>query len=81
MLYSKLKARLDEVLGCDVVLERPKNRDFGHFATPVAFVLAKLERRNPKELSEEIAQKLRGIELLGLPSSSPASIYGDVPAR
>lgn len=63
MLYSKVKARLDEMLGCDVVLERPKNKDFGHFATPVAFVLAKIERKNPKILSEEIAQKLRGIEL------------------
>lgn len=63
MLYSKVKARLDEVLGCDVVLERPKNKDFGHFATPVAFVLAKVERKNPKLLSEEIAQKLREIEL------------------
>lgn len=63
MLYSKTKARLDEVLGCDVVLERPKNKDFGHFATPVAFVLAKAERKNPKILSEEIAEKLRAIEL------------------
>lgn len=63
MLYSKVKARLDEVLGCDVVLERPKNKDFGHFATPVAFVLAKVERKNPKELSEQIAQKLREIKL------------------
>ncbi|WP_305863037.1 arginine--tRNA ligase [Helicobacter cholecystus] len=63
MLYAKVKAKLDEILGCDVVLERPKNRDFGHFATPVAFVLAKIQRKNPKILSEEIAQKLREIEL------------------
>lgn len=63
MLYSKVKARLDEILGCDVVLERPKNKDFGHFATPVAFVLAKSERKNPKILSEEIAQRLKSVEL------------------
>ena len=63
MLYSKVKAQLDGVLGCDVVLERPKNKDFGHFATPIAFVLAKTYKKNPKILSEEIAQKLRGVDL------------------
>lgn len=59
MLYLRVKEELEQVLGCSVVLERPKNRDFGHFATPVAFSLAKLERKNPKILSEEIALKLR----------------------
>lgn len=63
MLYSKVKGYLDALLGCDVVLERPKNRDFGHFATPVAFTLAKVERKNPKLLSEEIAEKLQKCEL------------------
>lgn len=59
MLYLKVKQELDGILGCDAVLERPKNREFGHFATPIAFMLAKTERKNPKVLSEEIAEKLR----------------------
>ncbi|ANV98434.1 arginine--tRNA ligase [Helicobacter enhydrae] len=59
MLYQKVKTELDRLLQCDVVLERPKNRGFGHFATPIAFVLAKQERKNPKILSEEIASQLR----------------------
>ncbi|WP_034583838.1 arginine--tRNA ligase [Helicobacter pametensis] len=63
MLYLKVKYELDKILACDVVLERPKNKDFGHFATPIAFVLAKVERKNPKILSEEIAEKLRGLAL------------------
>lgn len=59
MLYLRVKEELEKALGCAVVLERPKNRDFGHFATPVAFSLAKIERKNPKVLSEEIALKLK----------------------
>lgn len=59
MLYLRIKKELQKALDCPVVLERPKNRDFGHFATPVAFSLAKLERKNPKVLSEEIALKLK----------------------
>lgn len=58
MLYLRVKEELEQILGCCVVLERPKNRDFGHFATPVAFSLAKLEKKNPKVLSQEIALKL-----------------------
>lgn len=63
MLYFKVKKELDSLLACDVVLERPKNREFGHFATPVAFSLARLEKKNPKLLSEEIAEKLRRSKL------------------
>lgn len=59
MLYLRVKEELEKALDCPVVLERPKNRDFGHFATPVAFSLAKLQRKNPKVLSEEIALKLK----------------------
>lgn len=60
MLYLKVKRELEEILGCSVTLERPKNRDFGHFATPIAFSLAKSERKNPKILSQEIVLKLQG---------------------
>lgn len=59
MLYLKVKKELEQILGCCVILERPKNRNFGHFATPVAFSLAKSQRKNPMILSEEIALKLR----------------------
>lgn len=59
MLYLRVKKELEQLLGCSVVLERPKNRDFGHFATPVAFSLAKTKRKDPKVLSEELARTLR----------------------
>lgn len=59
MLYLKVKKVLDDLLKCDVVLERPKNKTFGHFATPIAFTLAKREKKNPQLLSQEIAEEIR----------------------
>jgi len=38
----------------DVVLEKPKDRSFGHFATPIAFSLAKELRKSPMVIAEEI---------------------------
>lgn len=39
----------------DVILEKPKDRSFGHFATPIAFSLAKELRKSPMAIAEEIA--------------------------
>ncbi len=46
-----------------VVLEKPKDRSFGHYATPIAFSLAKVLRRNPMQIAEELAEKLREEEM------------------
>ncbi len=40
---------------CDVVLEKPKDRSFGHFSTPMAFSLSKELRKSPMIIAEEIA--------------------------
>ncbi len=39
----------------DVVLEKPKDRSFGHYATPIAFSLAKELRKSPMAIADELA--------------------------
>ena len=46
---------LREKFGREVVLEKPKDRSFGHFATPIAFSLAKELRKSPMIIAEELA--------------------------
>jgi arginyl-tRNA synthetase len=46
----------------DVVIERPKNRDHGDYATPVALTLAKAAGRPPREVAEVIAGRLLAVE-------------------
>jgi len=45
-----------------VVVERPKNRDHGDYATSVALQLAKPAARPPREVAELIASRLRAVE-------------------
>jgi arginyl-tRNA synthetase len=55
----------------DVVLERPKNRDHGDWASSVALKLAKPWGLNPRDLAEELATELgtvsgiAGVEVAG----------------
>ncbi len=44
-----------EKIGREVVLEKPRDRSFGHFATPIAFSLAKELKKSPMVLAEELA--------------------------
>jgi arginyl-tRNA synthetase len=66
----------------EIHLEFPENEEFGDYATNVAMVLAKKEKKNPKELAEKIVHKLKRdkklaklvskIEVAGLPSEASA---------
>ena len=47
--------KLQSLIGKKIVLEKPKDRNLGHFATPVAFSLAKELRKNPMIIAEELA--------------------------
>lgn len=49
----------------DIALERPKNKDLGHFATPAAFVLTKILKKPPHIIATEICQKLHKCEHFG----------------
>ncbi|MCD6432833.1 MAG: arginine--tRNA ligase [Sulfurimonas sp.] len=54
-MKQRVSTLLREKLGCEVVLEKPKDRSFGHFATPIAFSLAKELRKSPMIIAEELA--------------------------
>ncbi len=54
-MKQHVQAHLREKLQRDVVLEKPKDRSFGHFATPIAFSLAKELRKSPMVIADELA--------------------------
>jgi arginyl-tRNA synthetase len=45
-----------------VVVERPKNRDHGDYATNVALVLAKAAGKNPREVAQLVAARLAQVD-------------------
>ena len=61
-MYQHIRAILAQTCGLEneseIVLEKPKNKDLGHLATPLAFSLAKIKRQNPKLLAEELSLSL-----------------------
>jgi arginyl-tRNA synthetase len=59
---ARLAARLGELAGAEVELERPKDPDHGDFATNVALRTAKAAGRPPRELAEELAAKAVELE-------------------
>ena len=57
-MFASIKNIISEIVGQEVVLELPKNRDFGHIATPIAFSLAKIKKLPPTQIAQEICAKL-----------------------
>src|SRR5205085_3516918 len=47
-----------------IVVEPPRDAGFGDLATNAALVLAKQARSKPRDLAEQIAQKMRGDDLI-----------------
>jgi arginyl-tRNA synthetase len=64
-LKQRVSALLRDKFNCDVILEKPKDRSFGHFATPIAFSLAKELRKSPMAIAEEIATSFNESEMFG----------------
>ncbi|MEA1892305.1 MAG: arginine--tRNA ligase [Campylobacterota bacterium] len=71
-MKQRVSALLREKLGREVVLEKPKDRSFGHFATPIAFSLAKELRKSPMVIAEELASSFDESEIF----SSVESVKG-----
>jgi arginyl-tRNA synthetase len=46
----------------EVVIERPKNKEHGDYATPVALTLAKSAGRPPREIAQVIAERLDHVD-------------------
>ncbi|WP_047520431.1 arginine--tRNA ligase [Microbacterium sp. ZOR0019] len=51
-----------ELTAADIVLERPRNRDHGDWASNIAMRLAKPFGTNPRALAQQIADGLGGVE-------------------
>jgi arginyl-tRNA synthetase len=56
-LQNLVKNHVEEILGTSLVLEKPKDISLGHYATPVAFSLAKEYRKSPMIIADELASK------------------------
>jgi len=55
LLYKKFER--------EVVLEKPRDKSFGHFATPIAFSLAKELRKSPLVIADELASSFNDSEI------------------
>jgi arginyl-tRNA synthetase len=60
MLVDEGTLRLPDGVPADVVVERPRNRDHGDYATNVALQLAKKAGVSPRELAGMLAERLTG---------------------
>ena len=56
-MKKKITNSIKSELKREFVLEKPKDLSFGHYATPVAFSLAKEFRKSPMLIAEELAKK------------------------
>ncbi|BCZ19113.1 Arginyl-tRNA synthetase ArgS [Helicobacter sp. NHP19-012] len=57
-MHRRVKELLERVLQTEVVLEHPKDRSLGHYASVVAFPLAKVRKKAPKLIAEDLAKSL-----------------------
>ncbi|WP_198304953.1 arginine--tRNA ligase [Arcobacter vandammei] len=57
-MQNIVKEFIEKVLEKSIVLEKPKDSSLGHFATPVAFSLAKELKKSPMILADELVLKL-----------------------
>jgi arginyl-tRNA synthetase len=62
-LKQKVLKLLEEKFEKEVVLEKPKDRSFGHFSTPIAFSLAKELRKSPMIIADELASSFEDSEI------------------
>lgn len=63
-MRKRIKSLLQSTLEVeDVILETPKNKDFGHFATPVAFQLAKVLKKAPVQIAAHLVPQLEKLEI------------------
>lgn len=58
-LHKFVKNRIEQILGRNIVLERPKEKSMGHFSTPVAFSLAKELKKSPVSIATDFAVLLQ----------------------
>lgn len=63
-MQALVKDHIEKVLELNnLVLEKPKDISLGHYATPVAFSLAKELRKNPLLIAQELADKFKDSQI------------------
>jgi arginyl-tRNA synthetase len=62
---TRLAARLSELAGAPVELERPQDPSHGDYATNVALQTAPQHRRNPREFAAELAERAATLDEVG----------------
>ncbi len=56
-MKKSVLATIQKHLEGDFALEKPKDLSFGHYATPAAFSLAKIHKKSPIIIAQELAEK------------------------
>ncbi|WP_419770716.1 MAG: arginine--tRNA ligase [Candidatus Marinarcus sp.] len=62
-MQTVVKSYIEEILQLSVVLEKPKDISLGHYATPVAFSLAKEFKKSPMIIAQDLANKFENSEM------------------
>lgn len=62
-MQTQIKNYIEHVLNRPIVLEKPKDIAFGHFATPVAFSLAKELKKSPMIIAQELAKEFENSDI------------------
>ena len=68
IVFDKIK----EILKKEFVLEKPKDKNLAHYATPLAFSLAKEFRKSPKLIADELALEFNNSDIF---TASPLNGY------
>ena len=58
-----VKEIIEKELNRKIVLEKPKDKRLGHFATPVAFSMARELRKSPVVIAQDLALQLRDVDV------------------
>ncbi|MFC3848315.1 arginine--tRNA ligase [Helicobacter baculiformis] len=58
-MHRRVKGVLEHLLEVPIVLEHPKDKSLGHYASVVAFSLAKTRRKAPKVIALDLVEFLR----------------------
>ena len=62
-MQNLVKEFIEKKLNTNIVLEKPKDISLGHYATPVAFSLAKELKKSPIAIADELALSLGDSEM------------------
>jgi len=63
-LTQQISSKLSDIFSINVVLQKPKNKKFGHFSSNFCFVLAKELKNSPINIANEYVKKLENIPFI-----------------